>query len=140
MSVILYQDEKFLRIYQSLHLRGSRIAHIWHYPKGWDKPDGMDETLKNFVNDLRRANTITWNRQYEDDQYPLDILPSRRATSYSDNFELLKSLRGLRYNLIANDGSETNLLGCMEKLDRLIEFVAFEIIDKLPEWERANTW
>ena len=140
MSVMIYEDIKFLRIYESLHLKGRNIAPIWHYPKGWDEPNGMDESLKGFVNDLRRANTITWNRQYTDEQYQLSVLDFKTVLPYKNNFELLKSLRGVRYNLISNNGEETNLLDCYKKLDALVEYVALDIIDKMPEWERADTW
>ena len=140
MSVILYEDERFLKIYESLHLKGRDLACFWDYPEGWDKPNGMNEVLWNFVNDLRRANTITWNRQYQDEQYPLDILELKTVTPYKNDFQLLKSLRGVRYNLISNDGQETDLLGCMQKLDKLILHIAFEIVDRLPEWEMADTW
>lgn len=42
MSVILYDDEKFLKIYQNLSIQGRDLAHLWKYPEGWDKPNGLD--------------------------------------------------------------------------------------------------
>jgi hypothetical protein len=140
--VILYEDEKFLRIYETLRGRrgGQEYAHLWRYPEGWNLLGGMDGHYRAFADDLRRANIITWNRQYEDDQQPLRTLDPHPALPYETDIRFLKSLRGLRYNLIDNAGNETDLCDCLKKLDALIDEVAMDIIRRLPEWERANTW
>lgn len=147
MSVILYEDEKFLRIYESLRGKqgGKEYAHLWHYPEGWDQPYGMDTHYRAFVQDLRRANIITWNRQYKDDIQAIRILefkeaPFLSAMPYNSNIEFLKSLRGVRYNLIDNAGNETDLNDCLKKLEAIIDEVSYAIISRLPEWERADTW
>jgi len=140
MSVILYDDEKFLRIYATLRLDAKDYAHIFDYPEGWNKPGGMDTYLRAFIDDLRRANIITWNRQYPDDQQPLRTLQFKPVLPYATDFELLKSLQGLRYNLISNDGTKTDISGCFEKLTNLIYCLMSRIIDRLPEYQRAETW
>lgn len=141
MSVILYEEEKFLRTYQSLKLMGRDIAHVFGYPKGWNEPGGMDEVIKSFVADLRRANITTWNRQYPDDPRSLAIPDfDKGILPYGNDLELLKSLKGLHYNLISNDEKETNLLGCCERLHNLIYCIMSRIIERLPLYQKVNTW
>jgi len=141
VSVILYEEEKFLRTYQSLKLMGRDIAHVFRYPKGWNEPDKMDEVIKSFVADLKRANISTWNRQYPDDPKSLAIPDfDQGILPYGNDLELLKSLKGLHYNLISNDGQETNLLGCYEKLRSLIYYIMSTIINRLPLYQKARTW
>jgi len=140
MSVILYDDKKFLKIYATLRLNAKDYAHIFGYPEGWDKPGGMDTHLRAFIDDLRRANVITWNRQYPDDPQPLTALEFKPVMPYSSDIQLLKSLQGLRYNLISNDGRITNLSSCFEKLTNLIYYLMSRIIDRLPEYQKAKTW
>lgn len=155
MSVILYEDEKFLRIYQTMRIKrgGQEYAHLFHYPEGWQDSKVMDQHYRSFAEDLRRANTITWNRQYPDDVQPLSaldfdscgvnlggVLAQSTIEPYHNDIEFLKSLRGLRYNLIDNEGQETDLLGCMKILNHLIDEVGYAIISRLPEWSKADTW
>lgn len=141
MSVVLYAEEKFLRIYQSLKLMENDVACVFGYPKGWDQPGGMDEVIRSFITDLRRANIITWNRQYPRDPRPLTVLDlAGGMLPYGSDFELLKSLKGLHYNLISNDGKESNLLGCCEKLYDLIFCIMSRIIERLPVYQNVDTW
>lgn len=141
MSVILYEDQKFLRIYTTLASKEREYACLFSYPEGWQHPGGMDSTYRAFVDDLRRANILTWNRQYEDDQHPLWTLDfDTKTLPYATDIEFLKSLRGLRYNLIDNGGGRTDFLGCTKRLDNIIDSVMYEIISRMPEWETADTW
>ena len=141
MSVILYDGEKFQRIYQSLHLKGQELGYLFGYPEGWDKYGGLDEHIRPLIQDWQRGNIMTWNRQYPDDVEPLELADlDYGVMPYLNDFELLKSLQGLRYNLISNDGEETDFKGSMGKLNRLIEHVMNKIIRRLPEYERADTW
>ena len=139
MSVILYNNEKFVRIYGSLKPKGRELAHIWSYPDGWDT-GGMDRILRGFCDDLRRANIITWNQQYPKEAVPLEVVEFQAMLPYRNPCELLKSLRGVSYNLVTNNGSTRNLLGCADKLRQVIEYVTIKIIDKIPEYEKALTW
>lgn len=140
MSVILYDDEKFLKIYQNLSIQGRDLAHLWKYPEGWDKPNGMDEHLKIFVSDLRRANIMTHNRQYPDDARPISLLTFRCVLPYGSTIQLVKSLQGLSYNLICNDGKEMNLSNCTHRLHELIFYLLSKIVSDLPEHARCLTW
>jgi len=140
MSVILYDDEKFLKIYQSLSLQASDLAHLWKYPEGWDKPNGMDEHFKIFVSDLRRANTMAHNRQYPDDARPISIPDFHCVFPYGSSIHFVKSLQGLSYNLICNDGKEMNLSNCAKRLHELIFHLMSKIVSDLPEYERCPTW
>lgn len=141
MSVILYDDEKFRKIYENLHLMGRDLAWLFNYPEQWDEPNGMDEHFKSFVSDLRRSNIQTWNRQYPDSPQPLKIIDfSADVLPYRNLFEFYKSLRGLRYNLYDNDGEKSNICNCFTKLDHLIDHVAAEIISQMPQFQEAATW
>ena len=139
MSTILYEDERFLRIYETLSITrgGQEYAHIFLYPEGWDKPDGMNQHYQGFVDNLRVANIKAYNSRYEDaDELEVSLLDfSRSVMPYGSNIQFCKSLRGLRYNL---DNEDVN--GCAEILNRLIDVVSYRIISRLPEWERADTW
>lgn len=142
MSVIYYDDKKFYRICRTLKLDGRELGHIWKYPEGWQESGGMDTHIDNFINDLRRGNIATWNRQYPDDVQPLRVLQFEQDTSalYNTDCELLKSLKGVHYNLISNDGDETDLLGSYKRLEDVIWYYMSKIIDRLPEYEKAETW
>lgn len=140
MSVILYDDEKFLKIYQSLVVRGNELAHLWKYPTDWDKPNGMDYHFQTFVSELRRANIATWNRQYSDATHPISIFAFRCVLPYSSTIELVKSLQGLSYNLISNDGKESNLNNCAKRLHELIFDLMSQIISNLPGYSTCAAW
>jgi len=136
---MLYGDEKFARIFASLQHDGRNIAWLFGYPKGWDEPGGLLPSIRAFVQDLQRANAITWNRQYENEKVPLSLGKLTGLPPYTE-IEFYKSLRGLKYNLMDNEGAETNLAKSLERLDILIDTVGASIISKLPEWEAAKTW
>lgn len=139
MSVMHFGDEKFQRLDKSLKLISRDLGHVFGYPTGWDKLNGLDSYVTSFLQDCQRANTGTWNRQYKDSTLLTTFKP-KCVRVYANDFELLKSLQGLRYNLIDNDGRESSLNECYEKLDRLIDFIKNRIISSLPQWTAANTW
>lgn len=140
MSVIHYEDEKFKRLFESLKFKNKEMAYIWNYPEGWNQFQGMNGVVEAFVQDLRLANTITWNRQYPDSIAPLVRVKLGGCLPYANDFELLKSLRGVRYNLVDNAGVESNLRDCNEKLKAVIEHVMSDIIGKIPAYDAAETW
>ena len=141
MSVVLYSEKKILEIYKTLEPEGGSLAWLFGYPDGWDELSGMDYYLKNFINDLYRANTITWNRQYPDDVQEIETLNfSQTVLPYGNLCQLYKSLLGLRYNLCDNDGKESDLNNCLDRLNRLIDHIALKIIQEIPAYQDANTW
>lgn len=139
MSTILYENEKFLKIYETIRIKrgGQEHAHLFSYPEGWNQPGGMDGHYRNFVDDLRIANINAYNERYDDaEELEISLLDfSHTVMPYGSDIQLLKSLRGLRYNL---DNADIN--GCAKKLDQLIDEVSYDIISRLPEWETAGTW
>ncbi len=140
MSVMHFSDEKFQRIDKTLKMNyGRDLGHVFGYPQGWDKHAGLESHITAFLQDCQRANAGTWNRQYKDDAVLVTFRP-KLVRTYSNDFELLKSLKGLRYNLIDNDGVESSLNDCYSKLDKLIDFVTDKIISAMPEWNAAQTW
>lgn len=140
MSVMQFDDEKFQRIDKTLKARYERdLGYLFGYPPGWDKSNGLSTHITAFLQDCQRANTGTWNRQYRDTT-ALAVFSPKLVQIYRNDFELLKSLKGLRYNLIDNAGRESSLNDCWSKLDQLIDFVSDKIISSYPEWDAAQTW
>lgn len=139
MSTILYENEKFLKIYESLRIKrgGQEYAHLFKYPDGWNRSSGMDEHYQNFVDNLRIANIRAYNERYDDgDELEISLLDfTHTVFPYGSDIQLLKSLRGLRYNLDDEDVND-----CAKILSHLIDEVSHNIISRLPEWETADTW
>ncbi len=141
MSVVLYSQKKFLKIYKTLEPEGRSLAWLFAYPDGWDGASGIDNYLKSFINDLCRANTITWNRQYPDEVQEIETLNfSETILPYGNLCQLYKSLLGVRYNLCDNEGKESDLNNCLDRLNRLIDHIALKIIQEMPAYQDANTW
>lgn len=139
MSTILYEDEKFLKIYETLRIKrgGQEYAHLFKYPEGWQQQGVMDKHYQDFVDDLRVCNIKASNERYEDeDELEISLLDfTHTIMPYGSDIQFLKSLRGLRYNL---DDADVN--GCGKILNHLIDEVSYDIISRIPEWETANTW
>ena len=137
MSTILYEDEKFLKIYETMRIKrgGQEYAHLFSYPEGWQ--NSMDTYYQAFVDALRVANIRAYNERYDDaDELGISLLDfSHTVMPYGSDIQFLKSLRGLRYNL-----DEANVNGCAKILDHLIDEVSYDIISRIPEWETADTW
>jgi len=137
MSTILYEDEKFLKIYETMRIKrgGQEYAHLFSYPEGWQ--NSMDTYYQAFVDALRVANIRAYNERYDDaDELDISLLDfSHTVMPYGSDIQFLKSLRGLRYNL-----DEANVNGCAKILDHIIDEVSYDIISRIPEWETADTW
>ncbi len=142
MSVILFEDEQFHNIARALiaHSRqGRELACEWGYPDGWDDEGEMIGHIRAWVNDCRRANIMTWNRQYSETE-PLVALSWPSGGTIWSRVELYKALRSLRYNLYDNGGTESDVVGCFERLGVVIDSLGYDIISALPEFETADTW
>lgn len=137
MSVILYNEEKFLRVYQTLKCTGRDLGWLFNYPEGWDQPNGLDDPIRAFVEDLYQANIRCWNGQYSDDIRPVTSLKFRCILP-SNNFQLVKDLKAIRYNTYDNNGKQYNLPKTYERLNLLIESILGEIVGKMPEYEKAE--
>ena len=136
MSVILYEDDKFLRIYETLKLQRKDLAHLWLYPKGWDG-NGMDKKLQKFVNCLRNANIDATNERY-DEKHPFVVLDftHRSVLSWLSQFELIKSLHSISYNSVESEKFNRT----KDKLRDVIYFLMDSVISNMPEYEQAQTW
>lgn len=139
MSVVHYTDEKFNLIYRYLLSKGREVAHLFHYPDGWDTSGGLDGFFVQFVQDLCRSNSLAWNAQYPDDTVSLRVPVLSRGAAM-DDIPVYKALRGLRYNLIDNGGTHHDLNKCYAVLSNLIDDLGYDIISALPEWDKADTW
>lgn len=137
MSTILYEDEKFLKIYQTMRIKrgGQEYAHLFSYPEGWQ--NSMDTHYQEFIDALRVANIKAYNERYDDaEELDISLLDfSRAVMPYGSDIQFLKSLRGLHYNL-----DEADVDGCAKILDHLIDEVSYNIISQIPEWDKADTW
>lgn len=135
MSVILYEDEKFLKIATSLKLQSQDIAHLWLYPKGWDQWNGMDKKIEKFANALRNANIDAYNERYSEKE-PYQTVDYSRVKFPLTQFELIKSLRGISYNSVESEKFNRT----KDKLFKVIYFLMSQVMNSLPEYERAKTW
>jgi len=134
MSTILYEDEKFLQIYESMACKGYEYAWMFHYPEGWQTD--MSPHYQQFVDDLRVANIKAYNGRYDDgDELEYSLLDFAHTVSPYNDMRFYKSLKGLRYNL---DDEDVN--GCAMLLNKLIDAVASRIIERIPKYETADTW
>ena len=137
MSVMTFDDDRYSQIFEALRVKGNDLGWLFGYPEGWDKYGGLDFHIKTFVTDLRRANILTWNRQYPDDILTVDELVFQPRCPYT-NIQLYKALCAIRYNLCDNGGKETDISNCLKRLNHLIDSVASGIIDTLPEYQEAS--
>ena len=135
MSVILYEDEKFLKVVNTLKLQGRDIAHLWHYPKDWDRWDGMNKTIEKFGNCLRNANIDATNERYREKE-PFRVLDYSKGTLPYHQYELIKSLEGISYNSVESEKFNRT----KDKLFKVIYFLMSKVINSIPEYERAQTW
>jgi hypothetical protein len=158
MSVMLYDAEKFYRIAVSLirwHNYGldlprfregnAHLGWLFGYPKGWKDWGVIDGYIMNLVNDLYRANQITYNRQYPGGKQSVasidwQLVGQDNYESYPHPVALYKSLRGLHYNLIDNAGRSTEFNKSLELLNSLIDALGYEIISHSPAWDKYDTW
>jgi hypothetical protein len=158
MSVICYDDTKYYRIAHSMkHIASQgvtyntipeRWAGDFDYPEDWRNMDTMDSVINNFCNDLYRANQMTYERQYQDSDnvetgFKLESLnfeKPKRVARYKSNIELYKSLQSVRYNICDNSGKKTNFNKCLNRLDSIIESIAYDIISSMPEYDKADVW
>ncbi|MCK4432019.1 MAG: hypothetical protein KAW19_12065 [Candidatus Aminicenantes bacterium] len=134
MSVILYEDEKFLRIAGSLKLKGQDIAHLWLYPKGWQS-GGMDKAIEKFVNGLRNANIDASNQRYNE-QEPFKVLDFSSSGLPYSNLELIKSLQSVSYNCVESEKFNRT----KGKLRDIIYYLMARVLDSMPEFQRVETW
>ena len=134
MSVIFYEDEKFLRIATTLKLQGQDLAHLWLYPNGWQSV-GMDKKIEKFTNCLRNANIDASNERYSEKRSFQVLDYSRGVLPYSQ-LELIKSMKGVSYNSVESEKFNRT----KDKLDDVIYFLMSRVIDAMPEYERVETW
>jgi len=132
VSTILYEDEKFLKVCETLICKRDRYAWAFGYPKGWQA--SMDNSYKPFARDLKLANIKAYNERYQDADEPEDILLdfSKGVLPYTD-MEMYVALSSIEYNI--DDESVNNCAGILNKL---IASLAGDIITRLPEYKSAS--
>lgn len=134
MSVILYENEKFLELASSLKAYGKELAHLFNYPDGWDT-GGMDPIIDAFVQRLAEANTEAWNERYEDENRERE-----RLFFYFQNpigiYDLIKSLKSVGYNMVESVSFEET----KRNLFNVIYFLMSRVIDEIPEYKNSEAW
>jgi len=98
-----------------------------------DGRERLDAHFRSFVQDLRRANINTYNERYEENE-PARILSFKEELSYCP-IDLIKALRSISYNI---DDQSVN--GCSTLLENLINYVMWQYISELPEYQRSTAW
>ena len=136
MSVIIYEDDKFYRIASTLKsLHSQDIAHLWRYPDNWQN-GGMDKYIDDFVQELRNANIQAGTERYTDQNEPFEELNFKTRGSWYTVYELVKSLQGVSYNIVESvDFEDTK-----KRLFNVIYYFMSGIVNKLPEYNKAQTW
>jgi hypothetical protein len=89
MSTWLIDDEKFCRVYRSLHLverAGSCLAEVCGFPAGWET--SVDTALRSFAQALRTANIKAYNKRYHENE-PVRILSFAARTPFN-GIDLIK--------------------------------------------------
>lgn len=137
MSTILYENDKFLKIYQTMKCKGRDYACLFRYPDGWDKPGGMDESIQNFIDSIRQANIQAYNERYADaDELAVSLLDfSHVVMPYGSNVQLYQALLSIRYNIDQEDVND-----CAKVLNHVIDHVSYEIISNMEAYKTANVW
>ena len=137
MSVVLYEDERFIKIYQSIRNKGRDLACVFAYPDGWDKNNGMDKTLQVFVRNLRNANIEAWNNRYEEENEPgVEELDFTNHHSYMSIYDLIKSLKGVSYNMVESESFEN----VKQTLFKVIYFLMSRVLDEIPAYQNSKAW
>lgn len=135
MSVMLFEDERFQKIFSSLKASWRDFAFIFKLSDCIETQ--IDVILQDFVQGLCNANTEAYNERYEDEtDLAQRKLKWATTTPYSNRCELLKSLESVKYN----SAESVNYNGVKQDLHDVIFSLMFSIIHKLPEYERAETW
>lgn len=135
MSVILYEDEKFMAIRATMKQDSRDWACTFGYPDNWNDWPVMEETIDEFCQWLRLGNIRAWNERYEGKE-PDKILPQRDGvSSYRNNYELLQALHSVSYNCIEAEDTELEKI-----LDKVIAHLSYKMLAAQPEWKAADTW
>ncbi len=140
MSVILYEDEKFQRIRQSLrkiardHLASFFMPRPAFEGEGWTY-DFLWGAVDNFVQDIADMNTAAFNARYKGEDVPRRDIRFFAIPGYASDVELIKSLQGVRYN--SYEAENVELMGRLE--DLLFRLMSV-YISQTPAYEAAQTW
>lgn len=136
MSVILYEDEKFHKIYSTLYTYSYRENFVIYPFKLYNHTtEQAEEILKSFVKSLCHSNIEAFNERYKEDE-PFRKLELKRVMPYASKLELLKSLKSLDYNSV----EAVNFDGTRKFLHDLIYSLMSDIINSMPAYEKAMTW
>ncbi len=138
MSVIVYENEKFYMIAATLKIKVQDIAHLWKYPGGW-RENGLYPHIEEFVQKLKDANIQASNERYNKDNESETLRFPKEYNFYLTDYQFVKSLQGLAYNCVEAEEDE-DFIEPIKKLHDIIHRLLFKIVNRLPEYERADTW
>jgi len=152
MSVILYELDRFNKIAKTLMTYAeskegqSDLFYVFNNVENMTSKElqrahkensrTIQNTILQFANDLHRSNVSCWNQQYDEKDEISTI--TGKTTPYKSKIDLVKALRGVRYNIIENSGHEHSFKGCGKIIEKLINSLQSQIVEKLPEYEQAE--
>ena len=139
MSVILFGEEKFLRVYKTLKgiIEGSDLGYPNYLNENCLKRvlGSHNESvrgLKRFCQRLADLNVEAYNQRYDDGnekRYELDF--GKPIDGYNSVFELLKSLNSIDYNSL--EAEEKNF-----EAEKLVNLLRCAIVEALPQYDKAE--
>ena len=136
MSVILYDMDKFLSVYDYLKREqynsdSSRIYKIAKMP---------DNELRLFAVELQRLNLKAWNERYTDSIEQVEPINFELGVCepYHNDYQMVKSLQSIYYNTAEAEEDKTS--PALKLLSELITEYALRIATSRPEYETAKTW
>lgn len=130
MSVILYDDEKFRKIAESLKLQSREHVYFFYGNKYNEATgNGLKEKIEEFVQELANMNTAASNSRYGETRETREI-DFYCVLPYVGKLALIKSLQGLRYN--CHEAENEKL---MDRLTDLIYDIMSDYIGHLPAYE-----
>lgn len=136
MSVIYYSDDrKFLNIARTLGIgeEARELMHIFGYPEGWKNEP--EKIIERFVQGLCDANTEAYNLRY-DEKIEKRVLNFNQSATTLNQYELIKSLHSLNYNMVESENYRTTKDHCFH----VVYFLMDRIISNMPEYAKAITW
>ncbi len=126
-----YGDELDLRI-ESKYILNKELEKSKRYSPELNEDEHLDIVLSWFVSGLHQANLISYAIRYKK---PLELYDFKHESSSRilSPFELLKALQSVRYQIEqAHD--------YQRQLELFISRIAICIVEKDPQYQKADTW
>ena len=131
MSAYICENKTYDRIYSGL-LNWDRIMQgSGEYPLTEFK---QGKTIDDKLNQLYILNQSAVNQRYDNIEYTKDY-PKYKYIPDINIYQFLKSIRCLLYQLCEGDIPKTKEY---QKLEKLCDVIAYEIVSRVPEYDSAD--